>query len=178
MKKAHTPDRHIKRMESSSEGASLSEIERVYKDRLPHFRRVATAIVGNRDAGCDAVQEGFATAVRKRESFRREGSLEAWIWRIVVNAARDQLGRRRDALEPSPDNSASTNGTQDDESARVRVALSLLPERQRLALFLRYYADLDYRTISDALEIAVGTVGVTLHSAHANLRRLLEEVPR
>jgi DNA-directed RNA polymerase specialized sigma24 family protein len=63
-------------------------------------------------------------------------------------------------------------------AARVRAALALLPERQRLALFLRYYADLDYRTISETLCIAVGTVGVTLSNAQAKLRRLLEEVAR
>jgi RNA polymerase sigma factor (sigma-70 family) len=58
------------------------------------------------------------------------------------------------------------------------VALALLPERQRLALFLRYYADLDYRTIAETLDVAIGTVGVTLSTAQARLRELLEETPR
>jgi RNA polymerase sigma factor (sigma-70 family) len=51
-----------------------------------------------------------------------------------------------------------------------------LPERQRLVLFLRYYADLDYAAIADALEIKSGTVAATLHTAHAALRRQLLEV--
>jgi DNA-directed RNA polymerase specialized sigma24 family protein len=51
-----------------------------------------------------------------------------------------------------------------------------LPERQRLAVFLRYYADLDYRAIADALEIEVGTVGATLAAAHRAIRRALSEV--
>jgi RNA polymerase sigma factor (sigma-70 family) len=59
----------------------------------------------------------------------------------------------------------------------VRVVLATLPERQRLVLFLRYYADLDYRAIAEALEIQPGTVGATLHQAHAAVRRALEEVP-
>jgi DNA-directed RNA polymerase specialized sigma24 family protein len=45
-------------------------------------------------------------------------------------------------------------------------------------LFLRYYADLDYRRIAEVLEIRPGTVGATLNQAHAALRRLLEEVPQ
>ncbi len=174
MKKRPNQDRRTKWMQ----GASLEEIERVYRQRLPEFRRVAAAILGNREAARDAVQEGFAIAVRKRRTFRSEGPVEAWLWRVVVNAAREH-GRRR-YEEPHPDEArASANGAHDDETeAHVRVALSLLPERQRLALFLRYYADLDYRTIANTLDIAVGTVGVTLSTGHANLRQLLEEVPR
>ena len=46
-----------------------------------------------------------------------------------------------------------------------------LPDRQRTVLFLRYYADLDYRAIADVLEMEVGTVGSTLNAALAALRR-------
>ncbi len=172
MKKKGLWDRRSRWMQ----GASLEEIERVYRQRLPEFRRVAAAILGNREAARDAVQEGFAIAVRKRKTFRGEGPVEAWLWRVVVNAAREHGRRRFETPHPDEDR-ASANGAHDDETeARVRVALSLLPERQRLALFLRYYADLDYRTIADTLDIAIGTVGVTLSTGHATLRQLLEEV--
>jgi RNA polymerase sigma factor (sigma-70 family) len=57
------------------------------------------------------------------------------------------------------------------------VRLAALPERQRLVVFLRYFADLEYREIATALGIETGTVSATLHAAHANLRRALEEVP-
>lgn len=51
-----------------------------------------------------------------------------------------------------------------------------LPERQRLVIFLRYFADLDYREIADALGVSVGTVSARLHAAHATLRAVLQEV--
>ena len=54
--------------------------------------------------------------------------------------------------------------------------VSSLPERQRLIVFLRYYADLDYQSIADALGVEVATVGATLTSALRPLRRALEEV--
>jgi RNA polymerase sigma factor (sigma-70 family) len=54
----------------------------------------------------------------------------------------------------------------------------MLPERQRLALFLRYYADLDYAAIADVLGIRPRTVAATLNAAHTRLRRRLEEVVR
>jgi hypothetical protein len=44
----------------------------------------------------------------------------------------------------------------------LRVWIAALPDRQREVLFLRYYADLDYRTVADVLGIAVGTVSATL----------------
>jgi len=161
------------------QGASLEEIERVYRQRLPEFRRVAAAIVGNREAARDAVQEGFAIAVRKRKTFRGEGPVDAWLWRVVVNAAREHARRRDEIPDPEAGARAARNGTSEEEpDTRVRVALAILPERQRLALFLRYYADLDYRTIADTLDIAIGTVGVTLSTAHMRLRELLEEVPQ
>ena len=44
------------------------------------------------------------------------------------------------------------------------------PERQRLTVFLRYYADLDYRSIAHVLDVEVGTVSATLSSAHSASR--------
>jgi len=41
----------------------------------------------DRNLGEDAVQEAFAKALRKRRSFRSRGTLEAWVWRIVLNTA-------------------------------------------------------------------------------------------
>ena len=161
-------------MRKPARGATLDEIENIYRLRLPDFRRVAAAILGDRDLALDAVQEGFALAVRERSSFRGEGTLEAWLWRIVVNAARAQRRRRPDG--GSMQTIASSNGHADDAEERVRAAIALVPERQRLVLFLRYYADLDYGAIADALEISVGTVGATLNAAHASMARVLQEV--
>ena len=142
----------------------------MYRRRLSEFRRVATAITGSRDAGCDAVQDAFARAVHRREQFRGEGSLDAWLWRIVVREARDLSARRVDApFDDEIDVEASGVG-------ELGALVGELPERQRLVLFLRYYADLDYAVIADALEISGGTVGATLSQARESLRRLMSKV--
>jgi len=161
-------------MRKPAPGATLDEIESIYRTRLPDFRRVAAAILGDRELALDAVQEGFALAVRERSSFRGDGPLEAWLWRIVVNAARAHMRPR--PAEVDMEMLASGNGHPHDSDERVRAAIVLLPERQRLVLFLRYYADLDYGAIATALEISIGTVGATLNAAHASMSRLLEEV--
>ena len=157
--------RAIAPKESGAVGASyswmLAELEALYRSRLPEFRRVAAGIAGDRELGCDAVQEAFASAVRKRRSFRGSGTLEAWVWRIVVNAARDARRRRPALVEP---HEPSANG-----HAPV-LPLDLLTERQREIVFLHYYADLDYAAIAAALAISPGTVGATLNAARQTLR--------
>ena len=145
----------------------LVEIESLYTERFPHFLRVARAIVGDRERALEAVQDGFADAIRSRRSFRGSGPLEAWVWRIVVNAARDARRRRPALAEP---HEASSNGH------APLLPLDLLTERQREIVFLHYYADLDYAAIAEALAISPGTVGATLNAARQTLRAALEEV--
>lgn len=150
----------------------LPEVEGLYQAHFTHFVRVAQAITGDRDRALEAVQEGFANAIRALDSFRGEGSLEAWLWRAVVNAAKQALrrplvevGRQREETYELP---AST--------VELAPAVARLPERQRLIVFLRYYADLDYRTIATALGLEVGTVSSALAAAHAAIRKSIRQV--
>jgi RNA polymerase sigma-70 factor (ECF subfamily) len=159
----------------------VSEIESIYRERYRHFLRVATAIVGDEAAGHDAVQEAFTRVLTQRRSFRGEGPLEAWVWRVVVNTARGQR-RARVARHESPE-SASADGPvspdgRPESDTGVRAWIAALPERQRLAVFLRYFADLDYQAIATALDVEMGTVAATLNSARQTLRRSLEEAER
>jgi DNA-directed RNA polymerase specialized sigma24 family protein len=151
----------------------VDELEGLYRSRFDVFARVAASVTGDRDRARDAVQEAFATAVRKRGSFRSEGPLEAWVWRIVLNTARSDARRNTPTLDYGPLGVANGSPERD---AELRVALARLPERQRTAVFLRYYADLDYSAIGQALGISSGTVAATLNAAHAALRGQLEEV--
>ena len=154
-------------------GASLDELEELYRSRFDVFARVAASVTGDSERARDAVQEAFATAVRKRGSFRSEGPLEAWVWRIVLNSARSDV--RRSVPTVDYDAPTATNG-HPERDAELRVVLARLPERQRTAVFLRCYADLDYVAIGEALGIRTGTVAATLNAAHTALRSRLEEV--
>src|SRR5690242_11854347 len=92
------------------------QLETAYRRRYRQFLRVATAILGDEAAGHDAVQEGFAQALREQRSFRGEGTVDAWVWRIVVNAAL-AARRRRMALREGPEAvaSPSSNGHGSDD---------------------------------------------------------------
>ena len=157
----------------------IEELESLYRAELPRFVRAAAAIVGDEAVGRDAVQEAFVRAVRKRASFKFESPLEAWVWRIVINEAL-ALRRRRAAEFGTASGLAPTPSTDHvpEQDAAVRAWVAALPERQRLAVFLRYFADLDYRSIAAALEVEVGTVSATLATAHAALRRSYAEAVR
>jgi len=153
---------------------SVSEIESLYRARYGRFVRVATAILRDEERAVEAVLEAFASALRDRTRFRGEGPLEAWVWRIVVNAARKEQDRM--AHLPVSEEPAAEDPEPPEEP--VRRAVARLPERQRLALFLRYYADLDYESIARTLDVRPGTVAAALHAAHETLRRSLQEVPQ
>ena len=152
----------------------LPELESLYRRELSRYVRVARAIVGEEQAALDAVQDAFTRAVEKRRSFRRRGPLEAWVWRIVVNEARKRAGARS-RRTPTPDEELASGNGRPDADAEVRAAVAALPERQRLAVFLRYYADLDYAAIASALGIETGTVAATLNAAHRKLQSTLKE---
>jgi RNA polymerase sigma-70 factor (ECF subfamily) len=160
----------------SSSGASTDEIEAVYRERFRPFLLTVTAFLRDGDAALDVVQEAFALALRRRRSFRGEGSVQAWLWRIVLNVARDRARsrRRQEDVLRERETTAAPSGADPE----LRALVLALPERQRLAVFLRYYADLSYEQIAEALGIRPGTVAASLNAAHVALRHDLEEVPR
>ncbi|MHB8469644.1 MAG: RNA polymerase sigma factor [Gaiellaceae bacterium] len=159
-----------------SRDTRLDLIEDVYRRRYDAFVRTAAAIANSREAGRDAVHDAFVTAIRHRHTYRGDGTIEAWLWRVVTRSA----SKRRQAKVEG----VSTDDVQDviwvesrlDVDDDLRVGVMSLPPRQRLLLFLRYYGDLDYRTIARVTGVQVGTVGAELHAAQRSLRRYLEEV--
>ena len=148
----------------------LSALEGIYRASLPRFLRVATAITGDSERGSDAVHDAFVSCLRAAPAFRGEGPLEGWVWRSVVNSALRVRRDQRPAVDGDARDDHSGNGQESGDFGEVRAALAALSERQRVVLFLRYYADLDYRAIADALGISIGTVGAALNKAHAALR--------
>jgi RNA polymerase sigma factor (sigma-70 family) len=154
---------------------ALHAIEDVYRRRGEDFFRLALARTMDAGLAQDAVQEGFARAIRARRSFRGSGSLEAWIGRCVLNAARDAAARARRELPPAAASDAPRAPAVDPD---VRAALRRLPGRQRDALFLRFYLDFDYATIAETLGVEIGTVSATLHAARRALAEALQEVTR
>jgi RNA polymerase sigma factor (sigma-70 family) len=170
---AELPSSHPVTRAGKREGTAAG-IEAVYRARASEFLRVATAIAGSREGGRDAVQEALTRAFARRTTFRGTGNVEAWLWKAVVNSARNVRDRSPRVAEAT-DADMGAHDAIDERRDAVRAAVAALPERQRLALFLRYYADLDYAAIASALGVRRGTVSATLNHAHEALRAALGE---
>jgi RNA polymerase sigma-70 factor, ECF subfamily len=153
----------------------VAAIEHAYRDGYRRFLSLALGMLGDVDRARDAVQEAFAHALRSRGDLRQAESLHTWLWRIVVNVCRVEKRHPLAALDERYELAA--NGHPGDWSD-VRAVIAALPDRQRLVLFLRHYADLDYETIAQVTGIERGTVAATLHAAHQKVRDALTEVPR
>ncbi len=80
-----------------AEGTTLAALASLYENGYHRYLRVAEAIVGDAEIAHDAVQDAFARAIRGRSGYRGSGSVEGWLWRTVVNAAKTA---RRDAPPP------------------------------------------------------------------------------
>jgi RNA polymerase sigma factor (sigma-70 family) len=154
--------------------ACEAAIEALYRERFRAYALGATALLRDGEAALDVVQEAFAIALRRRGSFRGDGNLEAWVWRIVINVARDRRRARwrESRLLPLMRPPEEERESSDD----MKELLLALPERQRLAIFLRYYADLSYGQIAEVLGVSSGTVSASITTARAALRQQLQEV--
>jgi RNA polymerase sigma-70 factor (ECF subfamily) len=146
-------------------------IERLYRERFVRFRNGVAPVAGSYEAAHDAVQEGFARALRSSRQYAGRGSLEGWVWRIVLRAALEQ---RRPGEEVSLD-AVDPVFVEPERDLELAAALRALPPRRRLVVFLRYFADLPYRTIAEVLELDAGTVAATLAQARHSLAAILAE---
>ena len=82
-------------------GASEQQIEELYRRRYVAFRNVVATVAGSREQARDVVQDAFAQALRRRETYQGTGSLEAWIWRIAFRIALAAAPRNLALVEPS-----------------------------------------------------------------------------
>ena len=145
-------------------------LEQLYRDHYRTYRDILAGVVGSHDLAREVVQEAFARALRERRQFRGEGSLEAWVWRIALNVA---LKLRR-GLRRAWELDAEPAARDADPDPDVRAAVQALPPRRRLMVFLRYFADLSYAEIAEAVGVSEGTVAATLAQARVELAERLE----
>lgn len=138
---------------------------------------IAYGILQNREESEDAVQDALVRAWKSRWHVRDPDKFPAWLCRIARHRSRDVFRKRRTlpqdlagrALEcpPSP---------ADDTSAldrELHSALAALPELHRSALTLRYFEEMDYRSIENLLGLTNGALRGILGRALASMRKQL-----
>lgn len=148
---------------------------------IPRLRRYARALVGERGAADDLVQDTLERAWARRGLWRAGSELRPWLFGIMHNLRVDQL-RRPGVNAMSMDDEPfdpPTRATQEDglQLRDLDAALVCLPEEQRAVLLLVALEDMSYEAVAAALGIPAGTVMSRLARGREKLRALLEGRP-
>ena len=157
----------------------LDDFEDFFTRNYSPLRRALTLAFGSADLADDAAQEAFIRACVRWSRLRSMARPQGWVYVTATNVARDQLRRsgRREYAEGREHLQEAARDVAISAVAHVDVrdALATLAPRQRMAVVLRYLADLTNEEVAQAMGCSVGTVKSTLHSALAGLRVDLEE---
>jgi RNA polymerase sigma factor (sigma-70 family) len=149
---------------------------------LPRLRRYARAMVGDRAAADDLVQDTLERAWSRAAQWRPGSDLRAWLFGIMHNLRIDQL--RRPGLsfasyddEDNKDIEVPIRATQTDrlELEDLADAVGWLPEQQRSVLLLVALEEMRYEDVARTLDIPIGTVMSRLSRARERLRLMLDD---
>jgi RNA polymerase sigma-70 factor, ECF subfamily len=149
--------------------------DQVYSIALYHFH-------GDSAIAADVTQQVFVKAIMSIVQFRGDSEIGTWLYRLTANACLDRRrggSAREIAVAPeafahiTDGRSPERDASEAEESARVRAAVSSLPEKLRLPVLLRYFEDMSYEDLANALGCSAGTVASRLSRGHQLLREKL-----
>ncbi|MGI8825737.1 MAG: RNA polymerase sigma factor [Chloroflexota bacterium] len=172
----HSQEREAITKVQQGDIASLATLVSLYQVQA---LRTAYMLLKDRQGAEDLVADGFITVYDRIEQFDANRPFAPWFYRIVVNAA--LMARRKTAQEhfaatsaivpptlgmASPEREALLQETR----STVLQAVNDLPSKQRAAIILRYYLDMEERMVAETLGCPLGTVKWRLHAARKRLR--------
>src|SRR3954466_11274173 len=153
----------------------MNEAERLV-ELIPRLRRYARALVGDRSAADDLVQDTLERAWAKLHLYRRGTDLRAWLFTVMhnVHVNRVRAARPTDPLEEEMPELAQRASQGDALLVRdLDRAISRLPAEQRAVLLLVTLEEMSYETVARTLEIPIGTVMSRLSRAREKLRTMM-----
>jgi len=136
---------------------------------------IAYGILQSREEAEDVVQDSLVKAWKTRWRVRDPEKFPAWLATIARHRAHD-LFRKRRAASVSDEATEATDSESPDTTAidqQLHSALAALPELHRAALTLRYFEEMDYRTIESMLGLTNGALRGILGRALASMRKQL-----
>jgi len=157
----------------------LDEIGRRMTACLSSLRRYAHALIGDRTAADDLVQDTFDRAWGRIASWRDGTDMRPWLFSIMHNLHVDQVRRPRLATVPVEDEALdiAVRDTHHDnlELRDLDAALRRLPDEQREVLLLVALEEMSYAEAAEVLGISPGNVASRLCRGREKLRAILEE---
>jgi RNA polymerase sigma-70 factor (ECF subfamily) len=156
----------------------------LYHDYAPAIFRFCRRALPTREDAEDATMEIFMKLRGKLNQYDPSRPFSSWLYKVSANHCWDTLRRRKLRQDKEtedtdsvplehPDPSQLDRLIEQRSSAEVRKALSTLGKRARMALVMRYYSDMSYDEIADALGVRRAFVGVVLLRARHDLRQAL-----
>jgi RNA polymerase sigma-70 factor (ECF subfamily) len=167
------------RRAQSGDGEAFETLIRAAYDRL---YAVADRILRDRYSAEDAVQEAVVRCWRDIRGLREPDRFEAWLYRLVVNASRDQMRRQRRGPNEGGVLPPDLHATGDDyarlvEHDALEGAFLTLSADHRVVLLLAHYAGYSAPEIAAILRVPTGTVYSRLHYAMRAMRAALAPTP-
>jgi len=158
----------------------------LYREFAPAIFRFCRRAMPTHEDAEDATMEIFMKLRDKLGQFDHTRSFTAWLYKVAANHCWDMLPRRKgrqdketedvnDLPLEQPDTNQLERLIEERSNNEVRKALGRLGVRARMALVMRYYSDMSYDEIADALGVRRAFVGVVLLRARHELRQVLGE---
>jgi RNA polymerase sigma-70 factor, ECF subfamily len=158
----------------------------LYREFAPAIFRFCRRAMPTKEDAEDATMEIFMKLHGKLIQYDQSRSFTAWLYKVAANHCWDMLRRRKvrqdketeDVTEiplEAPEPNQLEKLIEERTSEEVRRALDKLGLRARMALVMRYYSDMSYDEIADALGVRRAFVGVVLLRARHELRQALGE---
>ncbi|WP_435868951.1 SigE family RNA polymerase sigma factor [Actinomadura coerulea] len=144
-------------------------------ERGPVLLRAATQLTSDRAEAEDLLQAALAKTYLAWDRIEDRSALDGYVRRAMVNTQISWWRRRKLDVYPTdqlPERPVEDHTDRSEMRDALGRALSRLPERQRLAVMLRYYEDMSEREIAEVLGVSVGTVKSTVSRAMSRLREL------
>lgn len=157
----------------------MSDAQRML-ELIPRLRRYARALVGDRAAADDLVQDTLERAWAKFHLYRHGSDMRAWLFTVMHNVHVNQLrgARATSAFDEQEVELAQRGGQADRLVMRdLDRAIGRLPVEQREVLLLVALEDLSYEEAARTLGIPVGTVMSRLARAREKLRAMVLGLP-
>jgi RNA polymerase sigma-70 factor, ECF subfamily len=157
----------------------------LYRDYAPAIFRFCRRAMPTREDAEDATMDIFIKLQKNLGQYDATRSFSAWLYKVAANHCWDLLRRRKVRQDKEtedvenvplehPDPSALDKMIEERSSEEVRKALAKMGSRARMALVMRYYSEMSYDEIADALGVRRQFVGVVLLRARHELRQALE----
>ena len=147
---------------------------------IPRLRRYARALVGEKSAADDLVQDTLERAWAKLHLYRRGTDLRAWMFTVMHNVYVNQLRAARPGVQLEDDMPELMRPARESETLELRDldrAIRRLPPEQREVLLLVVLEDMSYEEAARTLGIPIGTVMSRLARAREKLRAMLSGLP-